>query len=261
MFSKFKFIARDGHLTNSAVAMLLDEIRGIRGTKLPETAEKHLDECFICKEALIDTWNMTKSSELKKGNLIFINPLTTYSGKEKKKLFKSPFVRVAAGLSLVVLISIIYLVVGKSNIKKATKPENRSSSLLIKKSEIRGIKSNFTAMRNRGPKQRFLQNPNLESMIGSTERGRLTGTDNYNVKIVPDEKIIFSWNRNLKKKIILDILDNKNNLIYSFKINGRGYELKKRFTHGLYYWKISDERHLYYIGKFIINDKVIHQKE
>lgn len=97
----------------------------------------------------------------------------------------------------------------------------------------------------------FDVNPTLENMIGSRLRSgtfeAVTPPDNSEV----DGIIHFSWKKKLEKVLTLNIVDNRNRVLYTYRVDGPAIDVEEDLKPGLYYWKVENENELLYVGKFL----------
>lgn len=263
MYHKERFFSKDNHLNDDAISIILDELRSIRTIKLPKEIDDHLDECQICKDIIMDLYfpSMTVcSSDEPKSKKVSEQFLINTSEKPTRR--KQFIVRTAASLILIAFLSFIYLettsdrhINNRRSINLNTKISH-DHNLNIKK--VKSDKVNRTTNKSI---DKFSNNPNLESMVDSTERGLLTGDNSYRALKIPEDGIIFRWKNIPSKELSLIIVDNTNTTLFRFKIEGEKFELNKRLTPGLYYWKLSDRSNLYYVGKFYIKGESTSQTE
>ena len=105
----------------------------------------------------------------------------------------------------------------------------------------------------------FEESENLEFLMGQNYR---SGDDLIIISPSDDEKIIeevsFHWNYNSEVQLILLILDNNENVLFTFKVKADKLlfnVVDNGLDPGLYYWKLESEEDLFHIGKFIYEGK------
>jgi hypothetical protein len=98
----------------------------------------------------------------------------------------------------------------------------------------------------------FAINPNLEYMINSQSRnsGILVHAPHNDSKL--SGAIEFVWTTSSKRKLQLKILNNQNEILYSYSPDGGQLTMTDPLQPGLYYWKLEDQTDLFYVGKFLI---------
>jgi hypothetical protein len=119
--------------------------------------------------------------------------------------------------------------------------------------DMNEIKANVGRRKNgRSPASRYRVNPNLENMIGSRLRSGLFEVPGPANGSIIKEPIHFSWKKALVTPHTLKIVNNKNQVLYTYPVQGTSFDFNETLPPGLYYWKLESQNELLYVGKLFI---------
>ncbi len=268
MEDKNIFFDKNGHINDIWTAIIADNLREGKGNNLPEKLKDHLEGCELCRDSAFDVFCAITHSEETQYK---IPEMFTLHKAEPKKNSYGIFLRTAATLLVLTFISMIYLnITKKSTInnklieesvkKKNIKIFNKDFENIYKKGEQTTVKKTGQRMNSTKARKQlnpFKDNPNLEYMVDSTHRGRMIQIISPEFKIIKEGDLVFRWQNHIDKKLILKILNNVNETLYTFVAKGSMVEFHGELNPGLYYWKLEDKENLYHVGKFIIREPII----
>jgi hypothetical protein len=270
---KYVLINDEGHLSDEAAALMVEALLQPEITHVPETVLTHVQACRECKDKIMEVVTFLKNPDS--------------AGELKQKLLKKAkyqrdwhFYRgkIAAVFVVFVLLASAYFFIYKDpsfisrflagpnahqqdqKVRTETTTPTTDTSTDEKKAanhqgtkEINEIKANVGRRKNgRSPASQYRVNPNLENMIGSRVRSgffEVLGPENGSVI---KEPIHFSWNKVLKYPHTLKIVNNKNQVLYMYTVQGVSFDFNETLSSGLYYWKLESQNELLYVGKFFI---------
>lgn len=255
------------HISDDAAALTADAIVHGQISTVPEQILTHVEHCVECKDKIIDVVMILRNPDLEKDIMI------TTEKNRRKKIFYYPM-RIAAIFTVFALMLSAYFFItthpkafhnavtdsqnyetknqGISNTSNLStngsyNTNNENAPTLIQKDNFR---ENLATLEER--QSSFKVNPNLENMIGSQLRGNvpevLSPLNNEIVKC----PIRFSWKKELVTPIILEIVNNKNKILFSFSVKGSYFDFNNELPKGLYYWKLVSKNESIFVGKFFI---------
>ena len=266
-------ITGEGHLSDEAAALMVEALLHQEITDVPEIILTHVEDCRGCKDKIMEVATFLRNPDS--------------AGELKQKLLKKAkyqrdwhFYRgkIAAVFVVFALLASAYFFIYKdpsfisrfladpaaNKQDQKVRTETTATTTGINTNEkkaavdqgikdINEIKANVGKRKNgRSPASRYRVNPNLENMIGSRVRSGLfevLGPENGSVI---KEPIHFSWKKALVSPHTLKIVNNKNQVLYMYPVQGTSFEFNEMLAHGLYYWKLENQNELLYVGKFFI---------
>jgi len=270
---KYVLINDEGHLSDEAAALMVEALLHPEITHVPETVLTHVQACRECKDKIMEVVTFLKNPDS--------------AGELKQKLLKKAkyqrdwhFYRgkIAAVFVVFVLLAGAYFFIYKDpsfisrflagpiaekqgqKVRTETTAPTTDITTNEKKpaldqgtKDMNEIKANVGRRKNgRSPASRYRVNPNLENMIGSRLRSgffEVLGPENGSVI---KEPIHFSWKNALKTPHTLKIVNNKNQVLYMYTVQGVSFDFNETLSSGLYYWKLESQNELLYVGKFFI---------
>jgi len=269
-------LLKDGHLSDQAAAFIVDSLlhRQALDTNMREEVLNHVEECKECKDKIIDVVTFLRNPDS-----IGAAPVQRQRKRQKRYFYRG---KIAAVFVTFALLLFAYFFIYKNpsvldvNRYKTDDAKNNQlkQEIQVKKSDSPSgeIKSKETkptvdiepiepkpdepaAGKKKSaqlPDPRYHVNPNLENMIGSHLRSGflevLTPIDNSELT----SPIHFSWKRGFVKPHTLKIVNNKNNVLYKYPVQGSSFDFKGKLRPGLYYWKLENRNELLYVGKFFV---------
>jgi len=260
MREKKNIFSKGRHLNETLIAICSDRLREEREFLIPNEARDHLENCELCRDAVLDIYVATVTDKKVKP----IAPIFSDYKPIKKSYIHKLILRTAATFTVLAFISGIYLMINREgsinmklkeippktiHINKMHNNKHKNHPKKIKIKKIHPSKRIKPAQPQRNP---FKDNPNLEYMVDSPLRGKLIHIISPEFRINERGKIIFKWKNHIDKHLILKILNNTNKTIYTLKTYKSRVEFKEKLSPGLYYWKLEDAENLYHVGKFII---------
>lgn len=271
---KHVLITDEGHLSDESAALMVQALLQQEITQVPEIILTHVEACRGCKDKIMEVVTFLR------------NPDT--AGELKQKLLKKARYRqdwhfyrgkIAAVFVVFALLAGVYFFIYKNpsfssrfqagpaanqqdhQVRPQTTTSSRDTGAGEKKvvvdqgsKDINEIKASVEKRKNgHSVVSRYRVNPNLENMIGSRLRSGLfevLGPENGSVIKAP---IRFSWKKPLLSPHTLKIVTNKNQVLYTYPVQGRWFDFNESLVPGLYYWKLENQNELLYVGKFFID--------
>lgn len=266
-------ITDEGHLSDESAALLVDALLHQELTHVPEIILTHVEACRGCKDKIMEVVTFLKNPDS--------------AGELKQKLLKKAKYRrdwhfyrgkIAAVFVVFALLASAYFFIYKNpsfmsrfladpaaskqeqKVRTETTAPTTDTSANEKKAvvdqgikDINEIKANVGRRKNgRSPASRYRVNPNLENMIGSRVRSGLFEVLGPGNGSVITEPIRFSWTKALVRPHTLKIVNNKNQVLYMYPVQGNSFDFDETLASGLYYWKLESQNELLYVGKFFI---------
>jgi hypothetical protein len=266
-------ISDEGHLSDESAAMMVEALLHQETIDVPEIVLTHVEACRGCKDKIMEVVTFLRSPDS--------------AGELKEKLLKKAKYRqdwhfyrgkIAAVFVVFALLAGAYFFIYKNpsfssrfqvgpvsnqqhqNVRVETTTPTTDTSPGEKKAVVdQGIKNVSEIKANVGKRKnghsavsRYRVNPNLENMIGSQVRSGLfevLGPENGSVIKDP---IRFSWKKPLLSPHTLKIVNNKNQVLYTYPVQGSWFDFNETLAPGLYYWKLENQNELLYVGKFFI---------
>ncbi len=243
------------HLNETIIAICSDRLREEREFLIPDEVRDHLENCESCRDAVLEIYVATENDKKVKP----IPPIFSGYISEQKSYSYRLLLKTAATIIILVFISSIYLMInreGPINMKLKEIPEKTTHINKMHDNKHKNHPKKINPSKRIKPARTqinpFKDNPNLEYMVDSPLRGKLIHIISPEFRINERGKIIFKWKNHIDKHLILKILNNTNETIYTLKTDKSRVELKEKLSPGLYYWKLEDSENLYHVGKFII---------
>ncbi len=204
------------HISKEMIALCAEEFQKKDTDKIPKDVQNHVEECFECKEAIVDVSSMlTMAPDIRGIPTELLEKHETVP--HRKNTWKT-----------ILYTSIIVLMF---------------SALILQK---RGAGTNDTV---------FSSDPMYEHYIGSQYRsdaGQLNIISPQVGMITNGEKVEFRWEYNNVERLQLTVLNNRQEIVVSTQSNDQRYMLTSTLPKGLYYWKLESATDLLYVGKFIV---------
>jgi hypothetical protein len=268
-------ISDEGHLSDESAALMVEALLHGQITDVPEIILTHVETCRGCKDKIMEVVTFLRSPDS--------------AGELKERLLKKAKYRqdwhfyrgkIAAVFVVFALLAGAYFFIYKnpsfsSRLKagpmdnqqhqkariETTTPTTDTSPGEKKAVVDQVIKDAREINTNAGKRKnghtvvsRYRVNPNLENMIGSRVRSgsfEVLGPENGSVI---KEPIHFSWKKPLLSPHTLKIVNNKNQVLYTYPVQGSGFDFNETLAPGLYYWKLENQNELLYVGKFFKRD-------
>jgi aldose 1-epimerase len=269
-------ITDEGHLSDEAAALIVEALLHQEIAHVPETVLTHVETCRGCKDNIMEVVtflrNPGSAGELKQKLL-------------KKAKYKQDWLfyrsKIAAGFVVCALLAGAYFFIYKDSSSssrfpagptanqpdqvvqaKTAAPTTDVSANEKKTSAAQGIKDMNEIKANVGKRKngyssasRYRIDPNLENMIGSRLRSGLFEVLEPGNDSVIKAPIHFSWKKALVTPHTLKIVNNKNEALYTYPVQGNSFDFNETLASGLYYWKLESQNELLYVGKFFAGEK------
>lgn len=254
------YFTPDGHLTEESIAWLTDCLITLTLDQLPEEVTMHVEDCAYCKEIIHAAKEIQLATERPEAIVPETKPEYSYSKFKKGRLIRV-FQIAAIGLILIsVSIGLIYefsstrkdnkgrfAIIDKKNPAPVVRQENTAEK---QDSEPGKIREQTGARKKELLAASFKPAPHLEILISEAQRSE-------NLQVIAPEnnvfyrnKLVFQW-KGTDSPVTIRIVSNTEKTVDSTRVTGNNYVLHKELKPGLYYWLLSIDREVVYIGKFI----------
>lgn len=272
-----KFRPGNGHLGEYDIALYSDSLVDGKLGNLPESILDHVESCSQCRDAILDVSIYMKNmkGDFTQASTPLPQILTTALNETNRR--SRWILRTAASFIIVAMLSILYVSVFKPEGKKpvgtdiikpaatqetdiqAVEPiaQAGAGEQTSRQPDSHNQPDSIASEAPQDAPDTYAINPNLEYMINNQSRhsGVLVHTPENNSKL--NGVIQFSWTVNSNRKIHLKILNNRNEVLYSYSPAGEQFFLADSLQPGLYYWKLEDQTDLLHVGKFLIVEGAI----
>jgi hypothetical protein len=262
----------DGHAGDEMLAILADSL--LRDQKqhldVPGEILTHVDECKECKEKIMDVVGFLSNPDAVENipEPKHSEPLLQISPPDRNRHFYTGKIA-AVFVAFAVMIGAYFIIfdgslpfigtetgetdkilVDTSRHPADTKQTQDDKGTLDKNKPVTIDKSKPKTFKD----SRYRINPSLENMIGSQLRShRIEVLEPPNNSVLKG-RILFSWKKDLSKPHTIKIVNNRNDVLYTYKISGKAFQFNESLPNGLYYWKLEDENELLHVGKFFIKN-------
>jgi len=239
------------HLSEEGIALYVDALKLGRLEDMPHDILDHVEHCGLCKAQIIEL-----DSTLPQGiyDSISRHPFFDQKIHEPKVHFLYPAYKVAAVVATVTLVGAGYFYIISQNSNHS--PASKTSSSVVEQSTNKqnDLKIAQPAEENKDKAllaENFVESPNLEDLVHGQFRSSSISAVSPVVGKVTSQPITFRW-KNYDEPITLKIMNNKEMVVTTSKVDGNSLTLKENLNPGLYYWKLETEDELLFVGKFIV---------
>ena len=243
-----EFFNRDGHLHDEAAALYVDALQRNLVMRLPEAVVAHVDGCFLCKENLFALHEvLPKPQQDSLGPHPFLD-----APMPAKRSFMPQLLRLAAVLavSAVAIYTLAQL---------RARNASHSSPVTL---ELPRSDSTRSAVRDTLPLRieaepsadlyaaNFIAAPDLESLLEAETRAADFVALSPKNDTLTQNNIVFAWQSEVPEALQLQILDNRETIIFEKARISSPFSFQEKLMPGVYYWKITSAEELLYVGKF-----------
>jgi hypothetical protein len=223
----------NGHLTDEATALYVDALKLGKLNRLPEWMVEHVTECHPCKERIT--------------GLYALMPYEGYTGLERHPTFGrlSPartWYRVAAAVALISIAGAAgFLLLNGPNGPPvhADKPQAHDSTAAHPPTTEH---QEFAAA--------FAEDVEMESLVNFRSRSNGITVDSPGITAEIHEDLTFSWKGFGAATIY--VYNNRRELQGTIEGQRPPAIWSQALSPGLYYWKLTSEDELLFVGKFLV---------
>ena len=264
-----------GHLSDESTGLYIDALLNKELADLNPDIRSHVQDCPECKDKILEIYSFLNSTGDTENAHAIPMPgfLKEVAAKPNARIFPVYLKRMAAVFFFTaVFLGAYFLVFQNSQIweRSASLPDDakqqsgkvnpgtkerigtRKSSVKKEDDPLPQITKSTTVR----VKRNFRVNRNLEYMVDSNIRSTsievLTPANGDTLH----KDIRFSWKALSANALMLKILNNRNETLYSYRVDsGLGqtvFEFNQPLKPGLYYWKLELGQDLVHVGKFYI---------
>jgi len=261
------------HLSAHDVAFYADCLICEDIEQIPAPQRRHVEDCPQCKDAILDIGLFLQKNRNQRKPRPAPIPIVLLPETIKTQGRTHWMTRVAASFFIVALLTAVYYTIGRRDETTDSRPaisrigdppglqtpgqrQPVASPKPVAPETIAGtslrVAPRETSPKTHSERRPFLDNPNLEYMVNSSSRNpgvRVFSPQNNSSQDVP---ITFRWDLYEKQPVQLKILNNQNEVLYTFTPKSQPFILQPALPPGLYYWKLENPTDLLYVGKFRI---------
>lgn len=291
MVKKNKYLSEIGHLNDEYVSLYIDAHLLNKVKELPYEILKHVEDCNICKQNIIDGYDILKTiKEINVDEHLYFKDKEMKSSESKKRNFAVLY-RIAASIVFIISIGIIGFnilnrletsdKISKNLERKFTERDSVDENIIISKLQedaimetgkikdenqlekekpTKKIELNNLIAENKLEGDEFQVSPIMISMLGANTRA-----DFFELKYPKDsiifenqQQINFAWDSDISEEIKIKIFNYKDDLVFESKIlESNELNLIKTLLPGAYIWKIEGNDAIYHLGLFFVkrNDR------
>ena len=267
-------LIEDGHLSDEAAGLYIDALMTKNFSDLQPEIRSHAQDCSECKEKILEIYSFLNSTDKTENAMPMPGFLKEVASRSEKSVLPMYLKRMAAVFFVTAVFLGVYFLVFQNNpdvhtfitdsnhsqrlpgsteasqpaqpgaTKKTETPKGDASLPQIKKATSERVKRNFKVNRN------------LEYMVDSNFRSTSVEVLIPENGVTLQGDIRFSWKALAAKPMLLKILNNRNETLFSYRVlAGQGqtvFEFNETLKPGLYYWKLEQGHDLAHVGKFFI---------
>lgn len=240
-----KFFDANEHLSEEAVALYVDALKLDQLKKLPTELRDHVSECVSCRMSIEQLFSLLEEEKYDQGiEHPFFSSRRGLLGKEISYYYKlAAVVLVAVGIcaagyyfaftqgSHPQLPAVAAVDTSKSPVNQHPPAAGKTSAL---------VADNFSPY------------PGLEDMVNVHFRSSALQVTSPLGDQGAGKSILFAWNPGTAGKVMLKILDNKGEEVFSASTENNSCRFGGNLKPGLYYWKLESDDELLHVGKFAV---------
>lgn len=272
------YISKEGHLTNNFISLYIDALLLDRVNKLPIEVLEHVEDCKICKQSILEGYDILKETEEVNANE---HP---YFGNKKEALKKTKFLvlyKIVASVVFIVSLGIIafYVLNNKpetsnkiaEDIEKESKiPDSINEEVMLPKDTSKAIDNqeiknqpnlenetdlNNLIAENKLEGKEFQVSPIMLSMLGTNIRSDFFEAKHPKDSTIFENKqpISFMWDSDIEEEIVLKVFNYKDELVFeSTVLESNEFDLTEALMPGAYIWKIESTDDMFHLGLFFV---------
>ena len=264
----------DGHLSDEAAGLYIDALLNKELTDLHPEIRSHVQDCLECKDKILEIYSFLNSTTKEESTIPMPGFLEEVAAQPKARVFPVYLKRMAAVFFVTaVFLGAYFLVFQDTSLLRTTpsdtghspkgtgvvEPAQQGRTGTIEKTPATKDDERVPQIKkttSERVKRNFKVNRNLEYMVDSNFRST-------SVEVLTPENgatiggdIRFSWKALSANPLVLKILNNQNEILYSYNVQaGQGqtvFEFSETLKPGLYYWKLEQGHDLAHVGKFLV---------
>lgn len=291
MVKKNKYLSEIGHLNDEYVSLYIDAHLLNKVKELPYEILKHVEDCNICKQNIIDGYDILKTiKEINVDEHLYFKDKEMKSSESKKRNLVVLY-KIAASIVFIISIGIIGFnilnrletsdKISENLERKFTERDSVDENIIIPElqedaiMETGKIKDENQLEKEKPAKKIELNNLIAENKLEGDEfqvsrimismLGINTRADFFELKYPKDsiifenqQQINFAWDSDISEEIKIKIFNYKDDLVFESKIlESNELNLTKTLLPGAYIWKIEGNDAIYHLGLFFVkrNDR------
>ncbi len=258
----------DGHLGDVGTGLYVDALLNKELANLDADVRFHVQECPACKDKILEIYSFLNDTKRLEKPFPMPGFLKEAAGRSKPGILPGYLKRMAAIFFFVaIFLGAYFWMLQDGMLREGVNPlpgdrTQQDVSATSGKMDNEGIQAapihvvpKMTKPVPEGVKRNFRINRNLEYMIGSNYRSKSVEVMTPANGETLEGRIHFSWKALSKDALLLKILNNRNETLYTYPIDSDKertvFEFEERLKPGLYYWKLESGVDLVHVGKFI----------
>jgi hypothetical protein len=264
----------DGHLSDEAAGLYIDALLNKELTDLHPEIRTHVQDCPECKDKILEIYSFLNSTTKIENTIPMPGFLEEVAMQPKERMFPAYLKRMAAVFFVTaVFLGAYFLVFQNSSVFQTATPDpdhsrqragvvesaQQNQTGIIKKTATPKDDEHLPQIKKATSeriKKDFKVNRNLEYMVDSNFRSTSIEVLTPENGSTLERGIRFCWKALAANPLVLKILNNQNEILYSYRVQaGQGqtvFEFNERLKPGLYYWKLERGHDLAHVGKFFV---------
>ena len=235
-----QYFNNDVHLNDESIALYVDALKLDKPDALPEIIVTHVADCAECKTAVFELDSLVTEDFGQTAS----HPFFDQTKANVPSFGAGSLLRIAAVLVLTILGgAFIYTLLQKSTESEIARDAE------VPRDSLKIIDSSPQLAEN------FIVSPNLEDLLA--EAVRADELEVLSPKFGADmvDSLRFTWQGAPGSPLTLKILNNREEVLFSYEGVESPFVFSESPPSGLYYWKLETEDELLHVGKFFIQKK------
>lgn len=245
------FFSDSNHLSENGIALYVDAVKLERIDNLPRVIIDHVEECEECKMKVMHVVEIMAEQPY--------DETIQHPFFGAKELVSSPYsvvYRIAAVFVIAAFIGTFYYFLADGmhgtmqnerslSTQQQTQTPVSFDSLAVEQKRSPAKSTDDLIAANSEP------SANYEDLVQTQFRSTTFEIVSPEIGEIVQNPVTFRW-KQYEKRITIKILSNKELTLVSTTLSGDSFTTSKKFSPGLYYWKLETDNELLFVGKFLV---------